>query len=155
MIITLRDGNFAQELVLGGDDDTDGIAGNIFSPGGEALEGDEVAGLDEGGEGALLVDTPEIDVAGTGETDQAVAVASDGETIGIEAEGEVGAVEWAGVWQFHDGFECRSPTKVGTAFAGVHPGSTDGVFLAESLDGLLSGLLKSQPITGPGPSDRF
>ena len=51
--------------MLGGDDDTDGIAGNIFSPGGEALEGDEVAGLDEGDEGALLVDTPEIDVAGT------------------------------------------------------------------------------------------
>ena len=103
----------------------------------------------------MLVDTPEIDVAGTGETDQAVAVASDGETVGIETEGEVGAVERSGVWQFHDGLECCSPTKVGTAFAGVHPGSTDGIFLAESLDGLLSGLLKSQPITGPGPSDRF
>ena len=141
--------------MLGGDDDADGVAGDVRTPGGEALEGDEVAGLDEGDEGALLVDTPEIDVAGTGETDQAVAVASDGETVGIEAEGEVGAVEWAGVWQFHDGFECCSPSKVGTAFAGVHPGSTDGVFLAESLDGLLSGLLKSQPITGPGPSDRF
>ena len=127
--------------MLGGDDDADGVAGDVRTPGGEALEGDEVAGLDEGGEGALLVDTPEIDVAGTGETDQAVAVASDGETIGIEAEGEVGAVEWAGVWQFHDGLECCSPTKVGTAFAGVHPGSTDGVFLAESLDGLLGGLL--------------
>ena len=42
----MRDGYFAQELMLGGDDDTDGIAGNIFSPGGEALEGDEVAGLE-------------------------------------------------------------------------------------------------------------
>ena len=127
--------------MLGGDDDADGIAGDVLTPGGEALEGDEVAGLDEGGEGALLVDTPEIDVAGTGETDQAVAVASDGETVGIETEGEVGAVEWPGVWQFHDGLECCSPSKVGTAFAGVHPGSTDGIFLAESLDGLLSGLL--------------
>ena len=88
MIITLHDRYFAQELVLGGDDDADGVAGDVRTPGGEALEGDEVAGLDEGDEGALLVDTPEIDVTGTGETDQAVAVASDGETIGIEAEGE-------------------------------------------------------------------
>ena len=56
----MRDGNFAQELVLGGDDDADGIAGDVRTPGGEALEGDEVAGLDEGDEGALLVDTPHL-----------------------------------------------------------------------------------------------
>ena len=61
----MHDGYFAQELMLGGDDDADGIAGDVRTPGGEALEGDEVAGLDEGGEGALLVDTPEIDVTGT------------------------------------------------------------------------------------------
>ena len=46
--------------MLGGDDDTDGIAGDVRTPGGEALEGNEVAGLDQGGEGALLVETPTV-----------------------------------------------------------------------------------------------
>ncbi len=129
--------------MLGGDDDADGVAGDVRTPGGEALEGDEVAGLDEGGEGALLVDTPEIDVTGTGETDQAVTVARDRETVGIEAEGEVGAVEGARSGQFCDLLECRSPTQIGTALAGVHPSSADGIFLAEGLDGLFGGLLPS------------
>ena len=48
MIIGLRDGNFAEEFVLRGDDDADGVAGDIFAPGGEKLESDEVTGLDGG-----------------------------------------------------------------------------------------------------------
>ena len=143
LIIALRDGYFAEEFMLGSDDDADGVAGEVFAPGGETLEGDEVTGLDEGGEGALPVDTPEIDIASAGETDQTVAIARDGKTIGVEAEGEVGAVEWAGAWQFRDMFKRCSPTKVGTAFAGVHPSSADAIFMAEGLDGLFGGLLPS------------
>ena len=143
MIIALRDGDFAEELMLGGDDDADGVAGEVFVPGGKTLEGDEVTGLDDGSEGALSVDTPEIDVASAGEADQTVAVARNGETILIEAEGEVGAVEWASAGEFGDLFERCSPTKVGTAFAGVHPSSADAIFLAEGLDGLFGGLLPS------------
>ena len=91
----------------------------------------------------MPVDTPEIDIASAGETDPTVAIFRNGASIGIEAEGEVGAVEGTSAWQFRDLFERCSPTNVGTAFAGVHPSSADAIFLAESLDGLFGGLLPS------------